>query len=81
MSKRTEMPPKPMTPHAVTTKALLQHAVAQGWTLEYCSTQKIMNRKRRTLEGYARRFNLTFPDYTPRKLKPKKQRKAKKDET
>lgn len=48
---------------------LLRRLNEKGLTLEQCADAKIMDRSVRTLKRYAREFDLTFPDYTPRKLK------------
>lgn len=44
----------------------------KGLTLKQCADRRIMNRSLRTLQAHAREFDLAFPDYVPRKLKPKK---------
>lgn len=62
--------------HDKITEALLRHGASIGMTLEQCSSPKYMNRAVVTLKRHVRRIgNLTFPDYTPRKLKAKKERK------
>ena len=62
--------------HDKLTEALLRHAASKGFTLEQCSSPKFMDRKIATLRRHVRRIgDLTFPDYIPRKLKPKKERK------
>lgn len=54
------------------TEALLRRLHEKGLTLEQCADRRIMNRAPATLKAYARRFDLAFPDYVPRKRRPKK---------
>lgn len=58
-----------LTNHTQVTKSLLIFAATNGMTLQQCTDKRFMNRKLRTLKRYVRRFNLSFPDYTPRKFK------------
>lgn len=58
-----------ITAHSRTTEALLIRLRDQGLTLEQCAAPKIMNRKLRTLKNWCRRFQISFPDYTPREPK------------
>lgn len=54
------------------TEALLRRLHEKGLTLAQCADHRIMRRSLGVLKKYARRFDLAFPDYVPRKLKPKK---------
>lgn len=64
------------TEHAKVTERLLRWAAAKGITLEQCSRPKFMDRSLRTLKQHVRRIgDISFTDYTPRKLKPKKERR------
>lgn len=56
------------------TEALMRRFSEKGFTLETLSGRKMMNRSIKTLQAHAREFELIFPDYTPRKLKPKKEK-------
>lgn len=55
--------------HARTTRTLLTTLRDQGLTLEQCAEPKIMDRSITTLQRWARRFEIAFPDYTPKKKK------------
>lgn len=57
------------TSHSNTTRVLLETLRDQGMTLEQCAGRKVMDRKLSTLKRWCRRFQITFPDYTPRKPK------------
>lgn len=60
-----------------TTQALLRFAAQNGMTLEQCSHPMFMNRSLSTLKRQVRACaDLTFADYVPRKLKPKKEKKS-----
>lgn len=61
------------------TERLLRFASKQGMTLEQCSSPLFMDRSIRTLKKQVRKIgDLTFSDYVPRKLKPKKSKKKRK---
>lgn len=60
-----------MTGHASLTGALMKRMAEKGATLEQLADQRMMDRKRGTLEGYARRFGVSFPDYVPMGLRRK----------
>jgi hypothetical protein len=51
---------------------LLRHFQAEGLTLWECCDKRRLNRAMSTLQGYARDEGLVFPDYCPRRLKPRK---------
>lgn len=51
---------------------VLVHLHSIGKTLEQCSDRKLLGLSERTLERYARRAGLVFPDYCPRAMKPRK---------
>jgi hypothetical protein len=62
--------------HAKVTERVLRWAAGKGITLEKCSGPKFMDRSIRTLKAHVRKIgDISFPDYMPRKLKPKKPRK------
>lgn len=54
--------------------AVLWHLHSIGKTLEQCTDRKLLGLSERTLEKYARKMGLVFPDYCPRAKKPKVQR-------
>lgn len=56
---------------------LLTRLHGNGLTLEQCADKRVMNRSLDTLKGYARKLKLSFPDYVPMELRPKKEPKAK----
>lgn len=58
--------------------AVLQHLHKTGHTLASCAGPLRMGRSVDTLKPYARRLSLAFPDYVPRHMRPKKEKKAKK---
>ncbi|PHS61772.1 MAG: hypothetical protein COB09_17035 [Thalassobium sp.] len=43
----------------------------RGKTLEWCCNPKIIKLKMSTLKKHCRKFNISFPDYTPRAMKEK----------
>jgi hypothetical protein len=51
---------------------LLKHFSAKGIPLETCADHRHLGRAVSTLKRYARLLDLTFPDYVPRHLQPKK---------
>lgn len=57
--------------YGAVTRELLLRAVEQGKTLEQCASPLYMNRSIRTIRKWARLFDIAFPDYKPRKRKPK----------
>lgn len=52
--------------------AVLKHLHGLGKTLKVCGGRTYLGLSERTLERYACKLGLAFPDYTPRILKPKK---------
>lgn len=56
------------TDHKRRMKALMEHFCAQGRSLVDCADPRRLKRSTTTLQGYARRFGLAFPDYLPRAL-------------
>lgn len=67
-----------LTTHRKRMDAILKHFHAAGLTLETCADKQHMNRSVTTLQKYARRLGLVFPDYHPQALRPKKEKKPKK---
>lgn len=53
------------------TERLMRRMAEKGWTLAQLSEKKAMNRSLSTLKKNARKFEITFPDYTPRAKTPK----------
>jgi len=53
--------------YADVTRELLIRAQQKGMTLEQCASPLYMHRRVKTLRKWARRFDMVFPDYTPRK--------------
>lgn len=62
---------------AALTEALMRRFAEKGFTLAQLSDRRMMNRSVRTLQEHARTYDLQFPDYVPRKLKPKKSKPEK----
>lgn len=62
---------------AATTEALMRRFSEKGFTLAQLADRRMMNRSIRTLQEHAREFDLTFPDYVPMKLRPKKSKPSK----
>lgn len=62
------------TPHVMRMDALLRAYHRRGLTLEVCGDRLHLGRAQSTLKRYARRLRLSFPDYTPRKLRRRKRR-------
>jgi hypothetical protein len=63
------------TKHAKVTEAILRWAAGRGIPLATCAGPKFMDRKLRTLKQHVRRIgDISFVDYVPRKLKPKKEK-------
>lgn len=64
----------PVTPprgsrHKRNVEELLIRWHAQGYSLELCGDRRHLNRRPSTLQRYARRLGLSFPDYQPRALR------------
>jgi hypothetical protein len=57
---------------------LLRRLHSNGLSLEQCADAKVMNRSVDTLKKYARELGLSFSDYVPLELRPKKDKPAKK---
>lgn len=55
--------------------ALLRHFAFVGLTLEECADAQHLSRSIKTLQRYACKESIEFPDYTPRHLKPKAEKK------
>jgi hypothetical protein len=72
LSEIAEGPHGHVSNHHALTEALLRRLNEKGLTLEQCADRRLMDRSLRTLQAYAREFELSFPDYTPLKLRPKK---------
>jgi hypothetical protein len=53
------------------TELLFRRLHEKGLTIAQCADRRVMNRAVSTLQGYARKFDLAFPDYVPMKLRPK----------
>lgn len=62
--------------HAGITEMLMRRLHEKGLSLEELCDRRVMKRSLRTLQRYARQFELAFPDYVPAKLRPKGWRKA-----
>lgn len=56
---------------------VLRHFSAHSVPLETCADKRHTGRKLSTLKRYACRMDLKFPDWVPRHLRPKKEKKAK----
>lgn len=56
---------------------LLKHFSANDIPLAICADGRHLGRQPDTLKRYARRLNLKFPDYVPRHMRPKREKKAK----
>ena len=54
---------------------LLRRLHSNGLTLAQCADKRVMNRKLDTLKRLARELDLSFPDYVPLALRPKKEPK------
>lgn len=54
---------------------LLKRFSKIGLPLKTCADKQHLGREIDTLKRYARRHDLKFPDYVPRHLKPKKEKK------
>lgn len=67
-----------VTEYGGLTEALIRRLHEKGLTIEQCADRRVMNRSVATLERYARKFELAFPDYVPMALRPKKEKPAKK---
>ncbi len=65
------------TNHARQMAALMRHFASAGLTVEQVADGKHLNKAVSTIQAYARKLNLAFPDYVPRHLRPKKEKKAK----
>lgn len=63
--------------HVSRTEALMRRLAEKGLTLEQLADRRVMARSLTTLQKYARQFGMTFPDYVPMKLRPKKNSKLK----
>jgi hypothetical protein len=57
-------------------EALFRHFAANGKTLETVRDHRHLDMSEHTARAYAREFKLSFPDYVPRELRPKKEKKA-----
>jgi hypothetical protein len=53
-------------------EALLRHFQSRGLTLADCAHRQRLGRTKKTLQRYARRMKLVFPDYCPVELRPPK---------
>lgn len=63
------------TKHAKVTEMLLRWAAGRAIPLQTCAGPKFMDRKINTLKAHVRKIgDISFVDYTPRKLKPKKEK-------
>jgi hypothetical protein len=56
---------------------LLRHFAAHKIPLTICADKRPLGRAVNTLQRYARRMDLKFPDYVPMHLRPKKEKAAK----
>lgn len=61
-----------VTGHLELTEALMRRLAEKGLSLEQLSDRRMMKRSLSTLQKYAHQFDLSFPDYVPMKLRPKK---------
>ena len=59
------------------TEALMRRFAEKGLTLAQLADRRMMNRSLRTLQQHAREFEISFPDYVPMKLRPKKSKPVK----
>lgn len=64
------------TNHTRQMNALMRHFCAAGLTVEQCADRQHLNKAVSTVRAFARKLNLSFPDYVPRHLRPKKEKKA-----
>lgn len=65
-------PPQPehaLQGHRGRMQYLLATYSERGLTLAQISDRKILNRKLSVLKRYCRKFQIAFPDYTPRSMK------------
>lgn len=60
------------TPHRKRMDALLLAYHRRGLSLEVCGDRLHLGRAQSTLKMYVRRLSLSFPDYTPRRLRRKR---------
>ena len=51
------------------TEQLMRQLAGRGLTLQQLSDRRVMNRSIYTLKKHARRFEIVFPDYLPRKMR------------
>lgn len=64
-----DMPLQPGTHHQRQMEVLLRHFQRNGHTLMDCTHPQRLGRKLRTLQQYARRLKLKFPDYPKQRAK------------
>lgn len=62
-----------MGSHRRRMEALLLHFHKAGIPLSVCADSRHLGRKVSTLKPYVRRLRITFPDYVPLCLRPKKE--------
>lgn len=58
-----------VTSHVALTEALMRRMAEKGATLDDLTDRKMMKRSRATLERYAKRFQIAFPDFTPSNMR------------
>lgn len=56
---------------------VLKHFSAKGVPLSTCADRRHTGRKLSTPKRYACEYSLKFPDWVPRHMRPKKEKKAK----
>lgn len=59
-------------------EALYRHFASHAIPLETVRDEKHLDLSEATARAYARQFNLAFPDYVPRSLRPKKEKPMRK---
>lgn len=64
------------TKHRERMKILLQHFAEMKLPLSTCADRSHLDRSVETLKDYAREFGLSFPDYVPVALRPKKKKQS-----
>lgn len=65
------VPPERLSRHTEHMRTILTSYALKGMPLSRVASPAVLNRKIKTLKGYCRRFDISFPDYTPRNKKPK----------